>query len=219
MTGATGAAGAALELFTTRRVAPDPAGPPPSPAELETVLRAATSVPDHGRLRPWRFVVVTGPGRAVLGDALADAVMEARPDAPEATVAKARGKPIAAPAVVVLIASPVAGSNVPLWEQHASAACCGYAMVLAGSALGLGAVWKSAGVLTGTRLRHVLSLEPDEAVFGWILLGARPGGASPAPRSEVPLAQVASVLDGDRPLVAWGTAAVAHHGGMTADRQ
>jgi nitroreductase len=204
MAGTTGAASAALDLLSARRVAPDPDGPPPSSAELETVLRAATSVPDHGRLHPWRFVVATGTGRAVLGEALASAVVEARPDAPEATAVKARGKPMAAPAVVVLIASPVAGSNVPLWEQHASAACCGHAMVLAGSALGLGAVWKSAGVLAGTRLRHVLSLGPDEAVFGWILLGARPGGASPAPRPEVPLAQVASVLDGDRPLVAWG---------------
>ncbi len=219
MAGTAGAASPALDLLSSRRVAPDPAGTPPTPAELEIVLRAATSVPDHGRLHPWRFVVATGTGRAVLGDALAAAVMEARPDAPEATVAKARAKPMAAPAVVVLVASPVTGSNVPLWEQHASAACCGHAMVLAGSALGLGAVWKSAGVLTGTRLRHVLSLGPDEAVFGWILLGARPGGTSPALRPEIPLAQVASVLDGDRPLVAWGTAEVVGHGGMTAERQ
>lgn len=204
MAGTTGADSTALDLFSARRIAPDPAGPVPSPAELETVLRAATSVPDHGRLHPWRFVVATGAGRAVLGDALAAAVVEARPDAPEAAVAKARGKPMVAPAVVVLIASPVTGSNVPLWEQHASAACCGHAMVLAGSALGLGAVWKSAGVLTGARLRHILALGPDETVFGWILLGGRPGGAPPAPRPEVPLDQVASVLDGDRPLVAWG---------------
>ena len=219
MAGTTGAASAVLDLLSARRVAPDPDGPPPSSADLETVLRAATSVPDHGRLHPWRFVVVTGAGRAALGDALAAAVVEARPDAPEATVVKARGKPMAAPTVIVLIASPVAGSNVPLWEQHASAACCGYAMVLAGSALGLGAVWKSAGVLAGDRLRHVLSLGPDEVVFGWILLGARSGGASPGPRPEVPLAQVASVLDGDRPVAAWDTAEVEDHRRTPADRQ
>lgn len=204
MNGHPGGLAGGPTLLSAERVAPDPDGPVPTSEELAAVLRAATTVPDHGRLHPWRFVVATDAGREALGDALAAALVETHPDAPEAAVAKARGKPMAAPAVVVLIASPVAGSNVPRWEQHASAACCGYAMVLAGTALGLGAVWKSAGVLDGTRLRHVLALGPDEAVFGWVLLGPRPPIRQRPDRRAVTLPEVASVLDGGGSLTPWG---------------
>ena len=58
-----------------------------------------------------------------------------------------RGKAFAAPCAVMLIASPRLESNVPEWEQVASASCTGYAVVLGATALGLGAVWKSAAVL------------------------------------------------------------------------
>jgi nitroreductase len=198
---------AGMALLRAPRAAPDPAGRPPTGEELRAVLEAATAVPDHGRLRPWRFVVATGDARGALGDALAAALVEARPDAAPAAVASVRAKPLSAPAVVVLVASPVAGSNVPRWEQHASAASCGYAMVLAGTALGLGAVWKSAGVLDGAGLRRVLALGPDEAVFGWILLGTRPGTAATVERPVAPLEEVVAVLGAAGDLTPWGTVA------------
>jgi nitroreductase len=127
--------------------------PGPTPDEIALLLRAAASVPDHGLLRPFRFVVVQGQARDRFGDALAAAVLQQRPDLPPAILEKARRKAFAAPLLIVLIASPRAGARIPEWEQLATAACTGYAIVLAAHALGLGAIWKSTPFVDARALR------------------------------------------------------------------
>ena len=115
--------------------------PAPTDAQLAVILRAAASVPDHGRLRPYRFVVVRGDARQRFGEALSAAAVAAGAD--DITIAKARRKPFFGPLLVAIIASPQAHATVPEWEQVASATLTGYAMELAAGALGVGAVWKS----------------------------------------------------------------------------
>jgi nitroreductase len=172
----TGPAGPALDGLTAPRAEPARDGTAPDDAALARILRAATTVPDHGGLRPWRFAVIAGPGRDRMGDALVAGLHELRgPDLPEAMVAKMRGKAFAAPAAVVVIASPDPESNVPVWEQVASASCTGYAMVLAATALGLGAVWKSAAVLDTGPVRDLFGLGAHERLLGWINLGSPDG--------------------------------------------
>ncbi len=166
-----------LDLLRAERSEPDRDGVPPDEAQLAQLLEAATTVPDHGGLRPWRFVVVRGPGRDRFGEALvAGLVGERGPGLPEAVVAKMRGKAFAAPCQVVLVASPQVGSNVARWEQVASASCTGYALVLAATALGLGAIWKSAPVLHTEPVRRLFETAPDEELLGWVNVGmpARP---------------------------------------------
>ena len=99
------------------------------------------------------------------------------PDLPEAAVAKMRGKAFAAPCTVAVIASPDPSSNVPVWEQVASASCTGYAMVLAAVALGFGAVWKSAAVLDTEPVRTLFGLSEHEQLLGWVNIG------TPGPRA------------------------------------
>jgi len=164
---------ALVDLLVADRPEPDRDGRGPTEAELTAILGAATTVPDHGGLRPWRFVVVRGEGRRRFGDALVEGLVGERgPDLPEAVVAKMRGKAFAAPCQVVLVASPDAGSNVPVWEQVASASCTGYAVVLAATARGLGAVWKSAAVLHTAPVRGLFDLGPDEHLLGWVNVGS-----------------------------------------------
>jgi nitroreductase len=166
------------------RPEPDRDGQAPDTATLERILAAATTVPDHGGLRPWRFVVIAPGGRARFGDALVAGLYEAKgPDVPEAAVAKMRGKAFAAPCAVILIASPDPGSNVPVWEQESSASCTGYAMVLAATGLGLGAVWKSAAVLDTEAVRSLFALTEHERLLGWVNLGSP---APLGPRKSVP---------------------------------
>ncbi len=154
------------------RAEPDRDGTPPSPADLESILATAVTVPDHGDLRPWRFAVCSGAGRERFAAALVAGLHEARgDDLPEAMVAKMHGKAFAAPCAVVLIASPDTSSNVEVWEQVASASCTGYAMVLAATGLGYGAVWKSAAVLATTPVRQLFDVGPDESLMGWVNLG------------------------------------------------
>lgn len=193
-----------VERLLAPRPEPEREGQPPDDAQLAVILEAATTVPDHGGLRPWRFAVISGAGQDRFADALEAGLRELRgPDQPEAAVAKMRGKAHAAPCAVALIASPRPDSNIPVWEQVASASCTGYAMVLAATALGFGAAWKSAAVVDARPVRTLFALTGPEQLLGWVNLG--PAGApSRKPRgTEGPVdlgALVTRVGDVDRPF-------------------
>jgi len=174
----------------------------PTDEQLALILEAATTVPDHGNMHPWRFVVVRGEARATFGDALAQAGAEVL-GAGDDRVTKLRGKAFVAPALVVLVASPKENPKVPEWEQICSASCTGYAMALAADALGLGAVWKTAPFLTGTTLNAVLGLTGDERVLGWVNIGERRRTNEPAP-PRATLAEVATELTPDASRVPFG---------------
>jgi nitroreductase len=162
-----------LTRLAAVRPEPDPGGVGPTTEDLERILAVATTVPDHGDLRPWRFAVSTGGGRDRFAEALVAGLFEARgPDLPDSVVAKMRAKAYAAPCSVVLIASPDPSSNVEVWEQVASASCTGYAVVLAATGLGYGAVWKSAGVLGTGPVRRLFGLGDDESLLGWVNVGS-----------------------------------------------
>lgn len=188
-----------LDAILHRRSASGLRAPGPTREQLELLLRAATTVPDHGMLQPYRFVVVEGEARARFGDAIADAAREARPELSAGLLDKARRKPFAAPTLIVLIAAPRTDTVIPEWEQLASACCTGYAIVLAADALGLGAVWKSAAVVEGAGFRETLAMQPGERVLGWILLGQ--GEPNDRPRPAVDLRGLVGELtpDGLRP--------------------
>lgn len=160
------------------RVEPDRHGSSPGQADLARILEVATTVPDHGGLRPWRFSVITGAGRDRFGQVLVDGLVELKgDDIPEAALTKMRGKAFAAPCAVMVVASPRLESNVAEWEQVVSASCTGYAIVLAATALGLGAVWKSAQVLDTAPVRALFALADHERLLGWVNLGS-PGRPS-----------------------------------------
>jgi len=161
----------------TRRSTAALTEPGPDRDQLDLLLRAAATVPDHGSLRPWRFVVVTGEARQRFGDALVDVALRRQADLPTAAVEKMRAKAFVAPTFVVIVSSPHPGNKVPLWEQEASAACTGYALTLAAQALGLGAMWKSAPFRGGGDLSVLLELRDEEQILGWVNVGTVPPGA------------------------------------------
>src|SRR5664280_3075536 len=111
-------------------------------------------------------------------------------DSPGALVDKMRSKAYAAPCSVMLIASPDTTSNVEVWEQVASASCTGYAVVLAATGLGYGAVWKSAGVLGTAPVRALFGLAAHESLLGWVNVG------TPAPLGR----KKVTPSTGDKPL-------------------
>ncbi len=161
-----------LDRIIHRRSAPALTDPGPSDVQLASILTAAASVPDHGKLRPYRFVVVRGDARRRFGEALSAAAVAAGAD--DITIAKARRKPFFGPMLVAIIATPQAHPTVPEWEQVASATLTGYAMELAADALGVGAVWKSGHHLDGEPVTRTLGLAPNERLLGWIDLGTVP---------------------------------------------
>ena len=186
---------ALLDLVIQRRSASKLQEPGPSRTELAQILRAASTVPDHGTLRPYRFVVVEGEGRAAFGDALAKTAAEHRPTMPAAGLEKVKAKAFRSPSIIVLIASPKSG-KIEVWEQNATAACAGYAIVLAAAALGIGAVWKSVPFTTGAALKETLGLAEGEQMYGWIHLGRTSDAEVPSERAPLVLGDITSVLAG-----------------------
>ena len=192
--------GPGIDGLAAPRLEPSRDGSPPDDGALAQILGTATTVPDHGGLQPWRFAVVTGAGKDRMGDALVAGLLLLRgPDLPEAVVEKMRGKAHAAPCTVAVVASPDPSSNVPVWEQVASASCTGYAMVLAASALGLGAVWKSAAVLDTEPVRAFFGLTEHEQLLGWVNLGTPgPPGRKTRATERAGLSELVTVIDADR---------------------
>lgn len=185
---------AIFDFLLTRRSAPALVEPGPSREDLAKILSAAASAPDHGGLRPYRFVVAEGQGRELFGDALAKAAAELRPTMPAAGLEKIRAKAFRSPTVVAVVASPK-GTKIERWEQVATCASAGYAIVLAAQALGVGAVWKSLPFTKAKALDDALGLSPEEEMLGWIHLGTTEGEAGP--RAPLDFAAHVSVLEGE----------------------
>jgi len=182
-------------VILTRRSVSALTEPGPSPEELTILLRAAVSVPDHGQLRPYRFVVVRGNGRDRFGDALAAAAAEQRPDLTPALLTKVKQKAFVAPTLIALIASPRTGANIPEWEQVAAASCTGYAILLTAHTLGLGAIWKTSPYSDGVDLRSLLAMAPHEHLLGWVNVGHPVRPLDGDERPDIDLKVVAAVLD------------------------
>jgi nitroreductase len=184
------AGGDLLAALRARRSRASLAPPPPAGAELLDLLAAADCAPDHGRLRPWRYIVIEGQGRCLLGDAFGAAHAERAPDAPAAAVERSCGKPLRAPMIVVVVATPRDHPTIPVWEQRAAASCAAYGLLLAAHDRGFGAMWRTGWFGSAPKVRALLGLadagrHPAESVTGWIYLGT-PSGTAPPPRPEVP---------------------------------
>ncbi len=141
--------------------------PAPSDADLATLLRLATRVPDHGKLAPWRFVVLKGEpkGRFIAG---LETIAAARPDAPK-LIAKL-GK-IKAPPLTVAVISHVAPGEIPEWEQRLSAGAVCMNLVIAAQAMGYGANWITDWYAYDADAGRLLGLKDGERVAGFVHLG------------------------------------------------
>lgn len=141
-------------------------GPAPGPDELDGLLRLAARAPDHGKLAPWRFVVLEAEGKAAFAARL-EALAQARGDA---TLAAKLGKLRVPPLAVAVIASPRAGA-IPAWEQELSAAVVCANLLYAAQASGYGANWITDWYSYDAEAVSILGLAGGERVAGFILIG------------------------------------------------
>jgi len=142
------------------------AEPAPSEDELAMLLRLATRAPDHGKLAPWRFVVLRGEGKAAFAARL-EALAQSRGDA--RAVAKL-GKLKAPPLGVAVISSPK-DADIPQWEQLNSAGAVATTLLYAAQALGYGANWITDWYAYDAEAGAILGLRPGEQVTGFIFMG------------------------------------------------
>ena len=146
--------------------------PGPSRAVLERLFHAAAAAPDHGQLRPWRFVVV-GPGaRAALGEVFAQALRCRDPSASEAQCEEARGKALRAPCLIVAIADlGQPDPDVPDAERLLSLGCAIQNLLLSAQALGYASGLTSGRAMDSAPMRQWLELREAEQAVCFINLG------------------------------------------------
>ena len=141
--------------------------PGPDDAQLADLLRVAARVPDHGKLSPWRFVVLRGPAKDVFAEKItALAGSQANPVKANAALRK-----LTRPPVAVAVISRFIPGEIPEWEQRQSASAVCMQMLLAAAALGWGANWITDWYAYDPRALEVLGVEAGEQVAGYLYLG------------------------------------------------
>jgi nitroreductase len=183
-----------LELLRTRRsVAPHLLGEPgPTAEQLDLLLTIAARVPDHGRLTPWRFIVLEGEARHRIGEVIAAAYRADEPAADGARVAAERERLARAPLVVAVVSRARPHVKIPEWEQTLSAGAVCMNLVIAANAMGFGTSWLTEWYGFDRRVLDALGLDPDENLAGFVHIG-RPT-APPVERPRPVLAEIVTRL-------------------------
>ncbi|WP_424811514.1 nitroreductase family protein [Roseococcus sp. YIM B11640] len=159
------------------------AAPAPNAAALDLAVQAALRAPDHGGLRPWRFVFIEGEARAALGALFAESLLARAPDTPAERLETERAKPQRAPLVVAAGAAINHDRpGVPPWEQRASAAAGIMNFLTALEAQGFGVFWASSGALQDPKVKKALGFAEGDALLGWIHVGTPPAERAEAKR-------------------------------------
>ena len=154
------------------------AGPTPDRAALEPILQAALRVPDHGKLEPWRLIVLTRPDMVRLAELAEARAREIGADAEK--IDKGRGQFDRGGVAVVVISAPQAVAKVPIAEQVLSAGALCLGLVNAATAAGWGANWLSGWVAHDAEfIARAFGGKPGETVAGIVHIGTP--HATPAP--------------------------------------
>lgn len=174
-----------IRYFLTRRSAKprDLAAPGPDGEQFRQILTAAMRTPDHGKLAPWRFVIVGEDQRAKLADVLTSAYRAEKPEAGRLEIEAMEQFAHQAPTLVVALSSPVPGSKIPLWEQELSAGAACMNLLHAATALGFGGGWLTGWPTYNDQVRDAFG-EPHERIAGFIFIGTPSRPLEERPRPE-----------------------------------
>jgi nitroreductase len=175
----------ALDLLLNRVSVPRLIEPAPDAAQREALFGAALRAPDHGGLRPYRFLTVEGEARNRMGELLAQVLIEKGGDVDEKALEKARSGPLRAPLVVVVIARLQDHYKVPKSEQVITAGCAAHGVLLAAYSMGVGAVWRTGELAYAPLVAKGLGLAADEEVVAFLYLGTPLNPPREAPKLDV----------------------------------
>jgi nitroreductase len=184
----------ALELLSQRRSsrAAELTEPGPEGPALQRILEAAIRVPDHGKLGPWRLLVLQGTDRAWAGMRLAERFKALNPDASDALVTLEAERFLRAPVVVAVIHRPIPSEKIPAWEQQLSAGAVCQNLLLAAHASGFAGQWLTGWSAYDGPFLEALGFAPEDRLAGWIYLGTPE--REPTPRVRPALEKVLLTL-------------------------
>ena len=171
----------ALDFLDARRSVPSRllGAPGPDASQLDALLRSAVRVPDHGKLVPWRFLLIRGAQRARMGQLLVEINQRKHPEVAPAALDKDRERFNFAPLIVAVIARiDEVQSKIPAQEQLLSAGCAAYNLLLGAQALGFGAQWLTGWAAYDADVAHHLRLAGNERIIAFVHIGT---ASEPAP--------------------------------------
>ena len=163
-----------LDVLNARRSVPSRqlGEPGPDAEQLRRLLATAIRVPDHGKLVPWRLLLIRGDARAKLGAALAAMHLRHEPDAPPAVIEKDRNRFSYAPLIVAVVARIEADHpKIPAQEQLLSAGLVAYNLLLGAQALGFGAQWLTGWAAYDREAAQLLGLAANERIVAFVHVG------------------------------------------------
>jgi nitroreductase len=174
-----------LSLVETRRSAKprDLVAPGPSPAQIDRILKAAIRVPDHGKLAPWRVVVIEQEQSAAFAKLLEDAYRADKPDAGRLEIEAMHQFAGQGETIIIVISQPVEESKIPLWEQELSAGALCMNILSATHATGFAAGWLTGAAAYLPAVLEGLGAGPNGRIAGFIFVGSpgRPLEERPRP--------------------------------------
>jgi nitroreductase len=171
-----------IDALLQRRSAKALTAPAPDVGALELILAAAAAAPDHGRLRPWRFIVIEGESLGRFGDLLAAHLRRQHPTTTDEVLQRERQKAFRAPMVLVVAAICTPGGKIPVIEQVLAAGAAAQNVMLAALALGFNSMWKTGGPAYDDEVKAALGLEAKDAIVGFMYLGTETSKPDTPPR-------------------------------------
>ena len=176
--------GTIIEQLLARQSCPKLKAPAPSSEELDLVLQCGMKAPDHGRLKPWRFVVLSGGALVKLGEAFAAAKETAEPLTEDARN-KLLNMPLRAPMIIVAIADIKEHPKVPPIEQVVAVGCAVQNMQLALASLGYGAMWRTGELAFNDEVKRYFKARPEDEIVGFLYVGTPEALPKPANPQQV----------------------------------
>ena len=138
---------------------------------IEKLLSAGAQAPNHHKVRPWRFVVLTGDGRKKLGDVMAASFLDRNPATPPEGLDKTRALPLRAPVVIAVGADKPADTKIIEMENISAASAAAQNILLAAHAQGLGAIWRTGEWARDAKVKEFLGFAADQQIVGFIYVG------------------------------------------------
>ena len=145
--------------------------PAPTDEQLASIFEIAMTAPDHGRIRPYRFVTIRGRAREKLSQVFGQAVQQRDPQVTPEYLKKQMDKPLRSPLIVVVIANLIDSPKIPKIEQRLSAGAAAHNILLASNAMGFGSIWLTGDNAYDDLVKEQLGLAGNEEIIGFIYLG------------------------------------------------
>ena len=175
----------AMKVLRARYSALKLDGPAPSVEAVDAMLEAAGRAPDHGRLRPWRLILIEGAALLSFSDVLAASLARRNPLAGDQALAREREKALRAPLIIVVATRYDRSTKIPIVEQTLSAGCAAHGLMLAAFAQELGAMWRTGEAAYDEMVKSALGIGSDDLIIGFIYVGTDAGGVPSRPRPAI----------------------------------